>query len=42
MQTVAETPTVFVSYSHGDENHRGWVLQLAMRLRSNGVDAILD
>ena len=36
------TPTVFVSYSHDNENHSNWVLQLATRLRSNGVDMILD
>ena len=36
------TSTVFVSYSHDGENHSNWVLQLATRLRSNGVDAILD
>lgn len=36
------TPTVFVSYSHDGKDHLNWVLQLATRLRSNGVDAILD
>lgn len=36
------TPKVFISYSHDDENHKEWVLQLATRLRSNGVDVILD
>ena len=36
------TPTVFVSYSHDDEDHSNWVLQLATRLRSNGVNTILD
>ena len=36
------TPTVFVSYSHDGKEHSDWVLQLATRLRSNGVDAILD
>ena len=36
------TPTVFVSYSHAGEDHSNWVLQLATRLRSNGVDIILD
>lgn len=36
------TPKVFISYSHDDENHKSWVLQLATRLRSNGVDVILD
>ena len=35
-------PTVFVSYSHDGEEHSDWVLQLASRLRSNGVDVILD
>lgn len=35
-------PTVFVSYSHDDQTHLDWVLQLATRLRSNGVDVILD
>ena len=36
------TPTVFVSYSHDDESHINWVLQLTTRLRSNGVNIILD
>ena len=36
------TPTVFVSYSYDDEKHSNWVIQLATRLRSNGVDVILD
>lgn len=35
-------PSVFVSYSHDNEDHRAWVLQLATRLRHNGVDTILD
>lgn len=35
-------PTVFVSYSHDDQAHLDWVLQLATRLRSNGLDVILD
>ena len=35
-------PVVFISYSHDSDNHKKWVLQLATRLRSNGVDAILD
>lgn len=37
-----EAPRVFVSYSHDSDEHRGWVLQLATRLRSDGVDVILD
>ncbi|MDB5009189.1 MAG: hypothetical protein JWP45_3582 [Mucilaginibacter sp.] len=39
---VVEQPKVFISYSHDSEEHRNWVLQLATRLRSNGVDIILD
>ncbi|WP_370457663.1 SEFIR domain-containing protein [Rufibacter sp. XAAS-G3-1] len=33
---------VFISYSHDSNNHKDWVLQLATRLRLNGVDVILD
>lgn len=35
-------PIVFISYSHDSEEHKEWVLQLATRLRSNGVNIILD
>ena len=35
-------PTVFISYSHDSQEHKLWVLELATRLRSNGVDAVLD
>lgn len=35
-------PTSFISYSHDSQEHKRWVLDLATRLRSNGVDAILD
>lgn len=31
-----------MSYSHDDDRHRDWVLQLASRLRGNGVDVCLD
>lgn len=37
-----DAPQVFMSYSHDDEAHRAWVLQLSTRLRSNGVDVCLD
>jgi hypothetical protein len=33
---------IFISYSHDNEKHKNWVLRLATRLRSNGVDVILD
>lgn len=36
------TPSVFVSYSHDDLDHKRWVLALATRLRKSGVDVILD
>lgn len=33
---------VFISYSHDSNPHKKWVLQLASRLRSEGVDAWID
>jgi hypothetical protein len=41
-EQITEAPVVFISYSHDDDEHKSWVLQLATRLRSNGVDVILD
>ncbi|QPK06487.1 toll/interleukin-1 receptor domain-containing protein [Vibrio kanaloae] len=38
----AIVPSVFISYSHDDQPHKKWVLELAQRLRNSGVDAILD
>ena len=35
-------PKVFISYSHDTLEHKKWVLELATRLRNNGIDAILD
>ena len=35
-------PTVFISYSHDNEQHKAWVIKLATDLRSHGVNAILD
>jgi hypothetical protein len=35
-------PAVFISYSHDNDDHKTWVLQLASRLRSNGVNVLLD
>ena len=35
-------PTVFISYSHDTLEHKKWVLELAIRLRNNGIDAIID
>lgn len=37
-----DNPTVFISYSHDNEEHKAWVLKLASDLRRHGVNAILD
>lgn len=37
-----EIPKAFISYSHDTLEHKKWVLELASRLRNNGIDAILD
>ncbi|WP_282016152.1 toll/interleukin-1 receptor domain-containing protein [Marinifilum flexuosum] len=33
---------VFISYSHDSEEHRKWVLNLALKLKLNGIRVILD
>jgi len=35
-------PKAFISYSHDSPEHKNWVLNLATRLRSSGVDAVID
>lgn len=35
-------PRVFVSYSWSSEDHQRWVIELAERLRGDGVDVVLD
>ncbi len=35
-------PTVFISYSHDDPEHKRWVFDLAKHLRENGVDVLFD
>lgn len=44
MTETAETRALlaFVSYSWNSTAHIDWVLQLATRLRSDGVDLVLD
>jgi TIR domain len=39
---VPEVPCVFISYSWDTGDHRKWVLDLASRLRQDGVKIILD
>jgi len=35
-------PKVFISYSHDSITHKKWVLDLATRMRNNGIDSIID
>jgi hypothetical protein len=35
-------PKAFISYSHDSIEHKKWVLDLATRLRSSGVDSVID
>ncbi|MFO3717326.1 toll/interleukin-1 receptor domain-containing protein [Anaerococcus sp. ENR1011] len=37
-----EVPKVFISYSHDNKDHIEWVKDLSTKLRSHGVDVILD
>lgn len=37
-----ENPTVFISYSWDDDEHKQWVLNLTTRLFDNGVQVVLD
>jgi hypothetical protein len=39
---VDPAPRVFISYSWDSKEHTDWVLRLATRLRSDGVDVVLD
>lgn len=38
----SSAPAVFISYSWDSEPHKRWVLELAKRLRRDGIDAIID
>jgi hypothetical protein len=42
MSEESATPKVFISYSWTSEDHVDWVVELAKRLKSNGVRVILD
>ena len=37
-----ESPKVFISYSHDSEEHQDRVLKLSDKLRSEGIDCVLD
>ena len=42
MAKATTTPKVFISYSHDSEQHKQRVLELADRLRNDGIDCELD
>ncbi|MDZ8260991.1 SEFIR domain-containing protein [Nostoc sp. ChiQUE01b] len=42
MNSVSNAPKVFISYSHDSQEHRDKVLDLANRLRAEGVDCNID
>jgi hypothetical protein len=39
---MPDAPRLFISYSHDDQAHKDWVLNLSTRLVGNGVNVILD
>ena len=39
---MSDAPRLFVSYSHDDQAHKDWVLNLSNRLVANGVNVVLD
>lgn len=42
LRPLQRPPQVFISYSWDSPEHRAWVTQLAITLRQNGVEVILD
>ena len=42
VNSESKTPKAFISYSWDSEEHKAWVRELGTRLRSNGVDVMLD
>ncbi len=39
---IIDSPTVFLSYSWDNEEHKNWVISLANKLIENGVNVLLD
>jgi hypothetical protein len=39
---MSNPPKVFISYAWENDDHKEWVVQLASRLRSDGVESIID
>ena len=42
MTEEVKIPTAFISYSWDSDEHKDWVLNLAVKLRKDGVNVILD
>ncbi|MGM0968647.1 MAG: toll/interleukin-1 receptor domain-containing protein [Bacillota bacterium] len=42
MEEPLKSPKVFISYSWTSKKHQEWVLELAKRLKSSGIEVILD
>lgn len=42
MDSDIKNPKVFISYSWDNKEHKEWVYNLAVNLRSHGIDVILD
>lgn len=39
---MTETPKIFISYSWTTPKHEDWVINLAERLVSDGIDVVID
>ena len=39
---MEDTPQVFISYSHDNDEHKDWVYKLACKLVDNGIETTLD
>lgn len=39
---MEDTPKVFISYSHDNDEHKDWVYKLACKLVDNGIETTLD
>ncbi|RZK14665.1 MAG: TIR domain-containing protein, partial [Flavobacterium sp.] len=42
MNETQKTPIVFISYSWSSPKHEDWVISLAERLMSDGVEVVID
>src|ERR1700733_11557165 len=42
MSAEQSIPLIFISYSHDSPDHKRWVLDLAAKLRQNGVEVTID